>query len=119
MECFDKPSGKQELNQSCSFLLLACDLLHKQPKELNINHVMGSISPPVNVIKVNIIHADAGMHINYTALLRVVASIQLSMSILLALMLPGTRETGLARRCVCVMSTISSCCYSKHAESCK
>lgn len=73
---------------------------------------MWSISHTVNV-KVNLIDADAGIHINYTALLPVVASIQLSiaraMNILLALMLPGTRETGLGNQCVCVMLTISSC----------
>ena len=73
---------------------------------------MWSISHPVNVIKVNLIDADAGMHINHTALLLVVAGIQLSnaraMSILLALMLPGTRETGLESRRVCVMLRISS-----------
>lgn len=75
------------------------------------------MSHPVNVIKENLIDADAGIHINYTALLPVAAGIQLSiaraMSILLALMLRGTGEIRLASQCVCVMLTISSCLLFK------
>lgn len=102
--------GKQELNQSHRLLISGCDSWHKQL----MNKILKtrSISHPVNVIKVNLTDADAGIHTNYTALLAVVASIQLSiaraMSILLVLTLPGTRETGLASLCVCVMLTISS-----------
>lgn len=80
-----------------------------------------SIGHPVNVIKVKLTDADAGIHANYTAPLPLVACIQLSiagaMSILLALMLPGTRETGLASRCACVTLMISSCLlFGAHGE---
>lgn len=58
------------------------------------------VSHTSNVIKVNLIDADTGIHTDYAAQLPGAASIQLSItrpfSILLALMLPATTDTGLA-----------------------